>query len=33
MSIALLAVGIPKTNIILGFRHLSKRAFTEFAIA
>ncbi|MBW4623980.1 MAG: XisI protein [Brasilonema octagenarum HA4186-MV1] len=29
----LLAAGIPKTDIILGFHHPSKRAFTEFAIA
>ncbi|MBW4642057.1 MAG: XisI protein [Goleter apudmare HA4340-LM2] len=29
----LLASGIPKTEIILGFHHPSKRAFTEFAIA
>ncbi|MBE9007261.1 XisI protein [Fortiea sp. LEGE XX443] len=28
----LLAAGIPKTDIILGFQHPSKRAFTEFAI-
>ncbi|QLE55104.1 XisI protein [Nostoc sp. TCL26-01] len=29
---ALLAAGIPKTDIILGFHHPSKRALTEFAI-
>ncbi len=29
----LLAAGIPKTDIILGFHHPSKRALTEFAIA
>ncbi|MBD2355638.1 XisI protein [Tolypothrix sp. FACHB-123] len=29
----LLAAGIPKTDIILGFHHPSKRAMTEFAIA
>ncbi|MBW4504909.1 MAG: XisI protein [Scytonematopsis contorta HA4267-MV1] len=29
----LLASGIPKTDIILGFHHPSKRALTEFAIA
>ncbi|MBW4595104.1 MAG: XisI protein [Brasilonema angustatum HA4187-MV1] len=28
----LLAAGIPKTDIILGFHHPSKRALTEFAI-
>jgi hypothetical protein len=29
----LLTAGIPKTDIILGFHHPSKRALTEFAIA
>ncbi|MBD2498640.1 XisI protein [Nostoc sp. FACHB-280] len=29
----LLAAGIPKTEIILGFHHPSKRGLTEFAIA
>ncbi|WP_242051347.1 element excision factor XisI family protein [Nostoc spongiaeforme] len=29
----LLAAGIPKAEIILGFHHLSKRELTEFAIA
>ncbi|MBD2526786.1 XisI protein [Nostoc sp. FACHB-133] len=29
----LLAAGIPKADIILGFHHPSKRALTEFAIA
>ena len=29
----LLAAGISKSDIVLGFHHPSKRAFTEFAIA
>lgn len=29
----LLAAGIPKSDIVLGFHHPSKRALTEFAIA
>jgi len=29
----LLAVGVPKENIVLGFRHPDMRPYTEFAVA